>query len=57
MRANVPRLPRLFGTNFMALFAETVSVLRKCLRKGVLWFIRDPTDPDVSLFSPYGRKI
>ena len=28
-------------------FAETIGVIRKCLRKGVLWFIRDPTDPDV----------
>lgn len=38
----------LAGTNFMFLFAQAVGVVRKCLRKGVLWFIRDPSDPDVS---------
>lgn len=37
----------LAGTNFMFLFAQAISVIRKCLRKGVLWFIRDPTDPEV----------
>ena len=29
-------------------FAETISIIRKCLRKGVLWFIRDPSDPEAS---------
>ena len=31
----------------MFLFAQAIGVVRKCLRKVVLWFIRDPSDPDV----------
>lgn len=37
----------LAGTNFMFSFAQAISVVRKCIRKGVLYFIRDPSDPDV----------
>lgn len=36
----------LAGTNFMYLFATWISIVRKTFRKGVLWFIRDPADPD-----------
>jgi E3 ubiquitin-protein ligase MARCH6 len=44
----------LAGTNFMFSFAQTISIVRKCIRKGVLYFIRDPSDPEVfSLLSFY----
>lgn len=39
----------LAGTNFMFSFAQVISIVRKCIRKGVLYFIRDPSDPEVSL--------
>jgi len=38
----------LTGTNFMFSFAQAISIVRKCIRKGVLYFIRDPSDPEVS---------
>jgi E3 ubiquitin-protein ligase MARCH6 len=34
-----------FGTCYMFHFALFVGMCRKILRKGVLWFIRDPDDP------------
>lgn len=34
------------GTYYMFHFALFVGMCRKILRKGVLWFIRDPDDPD-----------
>lgn len=37
----------LAGTNFMYAFATWIAVVRKSIRKGVLWFIRDPSDPEV----------
>ncbi|KAJ1924579.1 hypothetical protein IWQ60_005112, partial [Tieghemiomyces parasiticus] len=33
------------GTAFMFLFALFISVCRETIRPGVLWFIRDPNDP------------
>lgn len=39
---------RLAGSNFMYMFASLINVVRKRLRPGTLWFIRDPTDVDVS---------
>lgn len=41
----------LAGTNFMFSFAQAISIVRKCIRKGVLYFIRDPSDPNVSLLA------
>lgn len=35
----------VMGTIFMFQFATYISVIRKTLRKGVFWFIRDPEDP------------
>lgn len=29
-------------------FAQAISIVRKSIRKGVLYFIRDPADPEVS---------
>lgn len=40
----------LAGTNFMFSFAQVISIVRKCIRKGVLYFIRDPSDPEVCPF-------
>lgn len=28
-------------------FAQAISIVRKSIRKGVLYFIRDPADPEV----------
>ncbi|RCI03461.1 hypothetical protein CU098_011114 [Rhizopus stolonifer] len=33
------------GTGFMFLFAVFVTLCRSIVRPGVMWFIRDPTDP------------
>jgi E3 ubiquitin-protein ligase DOA10 len=33
------------GTGFMFLFAVLVTICRDILRPGVMWFIRDPNDP------------
>ena len=33
------------GTAFMFLFAAVITMCRECIRPGVLWFIRDPNDP------------
>ncbi|KAG0163998.1 hypothetical protein DFQ28_010942 [Apophysomyces sp. BC1034] len=33
------------GTGFMFLFAVLVTVCREIVRPGVMWFIRDPNDP------------
>ncbi|KAI9271374.1 hypothetical protein BY458DRAFT_555583 [Sporodiniella umbellata] len=33
------------GTGFMFLFAVFVTLCRNIVRPGVMWFIRDPTDP------------
>lgn len=43
----------LAGTNFMFSFAQAISIVRKCIRKGVLYFIRDPSDPEVRTFFLY----
>jgi len=32
----------------MYAFATWISMVRKCIRKGVLWFIRDPSDPQTN---------
>lgn len=32
-------------------FAQMISIVRKCIRKGVLYFIRDPSDPEVCFLS------
>ena len=39
----------MFGTTFMYHFAMYVSVVRESIRPGVLWFIRDPNDPDINI--------
>ncbi|KAJ3316508.1 hypothetical protein HDU76_001746, partial [Blyttiomyces sp. JEL0837] len=36
----------LAGTTFMFQFAIYISTVRKIVRPGVVWFIRDPDDPD-----------
>ncbi|KAI9310261.1 hypothetical protein BX666DRAFT_2009796 [Dichotomocladium elegans] len=33
------------GTGFMFIFAAVITTYRECVRPGVLWFIRDPNDP------------
>ena len=38
----------LGGTLYMYAFAQCIATVRKCLRKGALFIIRDPTHPDVS---------
>lgn len=38
-------------------FATFISIVRKGIRKGVLWFIRDPTDPDVGCARCGGKEI
>lgn len=35
----------LAGTTFMFQFAMYVSTIREVVRPGVMWFIRDPNDP------------
>lgn len=35
-----------FGTSFMFMFAVLVTVCRDVVRPGVMWFIRDPNDPE-----------
>jgi E3 ubiquitin-protein ligase DOA10 len=35
----------VIGTGFMFLFTMTVSFCRSIVRPGVIWFIRDPNDP------------
>lgn len=35
-----------FGTAFMFMFAVLVTVCRDVVRPGVMWFIRDPNDPE-----------
>ena len=36
----------LVGTSFMYQFANYIVMTREVIRPGVLWFIRDPNDPD-----------
>ncbi|KAJ1566975.1 hypothetical protein HK405_007696, partial [Cladochytrium tenue] len=36
----------LTGTSFMFQFAIYISTVRKIVRPGVVWFVRDPDDPD-----------
>lgn len=36
----------IIGTTFMFQFALYISIIRETLRPGLLWFIRDPNDPN-----------
>ncbi|KAI9356559.1 hypothetical protein DFJ73DRAFT_823156 [Zopfochytrium polystomum] len=36
----------LTGTSFMFQFALYIATVRKIVRPGVIWFVRDPDDPD-----------
>ncbi|KAI8906391.1 hypothetical protein EDD86DRAFT_210609 [Gorgonomyces haynaldii] len=46
----------LLGTMFMFEFASYISLVRKIVRPGVLWFIRDPNDPQFNPMLDIWRK-
>ena len=39
----------IIGTTFMYHFAMYIGFVRESIRPGVLWFIRDPNDPDINI--------
>jgi E3 ubiquitin-protein ligase DOA10 len=44
----------VIGTGFMFLFNTMVTFCRDIVRPGVIWFIRDPNDPQ---FSPFKELV